>query len=278
MLVMLGLVLAGWGYARGTRALWRAAGRGRGVRTWQVKAFVAGMLTVALALISPLDALADQLFSAHMGQHLLLMAIAAPMLALAGAQVAWLWALPPGGRVALGRVSNHLHALRLLWSLPVAFACHSLALWLWHAPPLYVGALHNAAVHALEHVVLLGSGVVFWSAAFSGVARGGRTPGASVLCVFAFGAQCTGLGALITLSARPWYTAYLESSAQWGLSPMDDQVLAGALMWVPAGFVYLGFALLLLGAWLRPTSPVSRAESGPPRLPPAHLPGGPAPH
>jgi cytochrome c oxidase assembly factor CtaG len=222
--------------------------------------------------------MADQLFAAHMGQHLLLMAVAAPMLALSGAQVAWLWALPRRGRVALGRMVHHLHGLRALWSLPVTFACHSLALWLWHAPPLYEAALHNAALHALEHLALLGSGVVFWSAALSGLARGGRTPGASVLYVFAFGAQCTGLGALITLSPRPWYTAYVTTSATWGLSPMDDQVLAGALMWVPAGFVYLGFALLLLGTWLRPLQPVSRAESAPPDLPRAHLPGDPAPH
>jgi putative membrane protein len=275
---MLGLALVAWGYARGTLAVWRAAGRGRGVRTWQVKAFVAGMVTVALALISPLDGMADQLFSAHMGQHLLLMAIAAPMLALAGAQVAWLWALPRGARVLLGQLVNRFHSLRVLWSLPVTFAAHSLALWVWHAPPLYVGALHHATVHVLEHLALLGTGVMFWSAAFSGLARGGRTPGASVLCVFALGAQCTGLGALITLSTRPWYSVYVETSAKWGLSPMDDQVLAGALMWVPAGFVYLGFALLLLGAWLRPTSPVSRAESGPPHQPPAQLPGGQAPH
>ena len=276
MLVTLGLV-AGWAYAHGTRAIWRAAGPGRGVRAWQVKAFAAGMLTIAVALISPLDGMADQLFSAHMGQHLLLIAVAAPMLALSGARVAWLWALPRRGRVALGRMVNHLHGLRALWSLPVAFVCHSLALWLWHAPPLYETALHDAALHALEHVALLGTGVVFWSAALSGLARAGRTPGASVLYVFALGAQCTGLGALITLSARPWYSAYLTTSANWGLSPMDDQVLAGALMWVPAGFIYLGFALLLLGTWLRPPRAISRAGSGPPGLPRAHLPGGPAP-
>jgi putative membrane protein len=247
------------------------------VRTWQVKAFAAGMAMVALALISPLDAAADQLFSAHMGQHLLLMAVAAPMLALGGVQVAWLWALPRSGRVALGRVVTHLHGLRVLWSLPFAFAWHSLALWVWHLPPLYEGALRNGALHALEHLALLGTGVVFWSAAFSGLTRGGRTPGASVLYVFAFGAQCTGLGALITLSARPWYPVYATTATAWGLSAMEDQVLAGVLMWVPAGFVYLGFALLLLGAWLRPVPPVSRAESGPPDLPRAHLPGGPAP-
>ena len=278
MLVTFGLVLAGWGYVHGTRAVWRAAGHGRGVRTWQVKAFAAGTLMVALALISPLDAAADQLFSAHMLQHLLLMAVAAPMLALGGTQVAWLWALPRGGRVALGRLLNHLRGLRVLWSLPLAFVYHSLALWVWHVPPLYEGALHSAALHALEHLALLGSGVVFWSTAFSGLARGGWTPGASVLYVFALGAQCTGLGALITLSARPWYPLYATTSTAWGLSAMDDQVLAGALMWVPAGFVYLAFALLLLGAWLRPGPPVSRAESSPPHLPRAHLPGGPGPH
>jgi cytochrome c oxidase assembly factor CtaG len=166
-----------------------------------------------------------------------------------------------------------LRWLRPLGWLPVAFAVHSITLWLWHAPPLYEGALRNAALHAIEHLALLGTGYLFWSAALHGVARATGTSAASVLFVFALGAQCTGLGALITLSSRLWYPSYATTTAAWGLSPMDDQVLAGALMWVPAGFVYLGLALLLLGLWLRPVAPISPRQAAPPRQPPAHLPG-----
>src|SRR5207253_8229647 len=133
-------------------------------------------------------------------------------------------------------------------------------------------------LHALEHVVLLGTGFIFWSTAFNGLARAGRTLGASVLYVFGLGAQCTGLGALIALSTQPWYRLYATTGAVRGLlSTMDDQALAGALMWVPAGMFYLGFALLLLGAWLRPPPVVNRAASGPLLQPRAHPPAAAAP-
>jgi cytochrome c oxidase assembly factor CtaG len=251
-LVVVPLVAAGWMYMTGARALWRSAGRGRGVRIWQVGAFTSGLVAVAIALISPLDAISDVLFAAHMGQHLVLMSIAAPLLALGAPSVPLLWSLSRANRVRLGRLFRRVHPIAILATLPVAFGLHSLALWLWHAPPLYEGALRNPALHALEHLCLLGTGFVFWTAAFHRLVRGTRAPGAAVLYVFALGAQCTGLGALITLSTRPWYATY--SSGAWGLSAMDDQVLAGALMWVPAGMLYLGYALLLLGAWLRPST------------------------
>jgi putative membrane protein len=263
--VTFGLLVAGWGYAQGVRALWRAAGRGRGIRVWQAASFGGGLVIVAVALLSPLDSVADQLFSAHMAQHLLLIAVAAPLLALGAAPVAYVWALSRRERVALGKMIGYSHRLKPVLSLPVTFGVHSLTLWLWHAPPLYEGALRNAALHSFEHLALLGTGALFWSAAFNGLAHAGRTLGASVLYVFVIGAECTGLGALITLSARPWYALYATTSAKWGLSAMDDQVLAGALMWVPAGFVYLGFALLLLAMWLRPVSQAGSARPHQPR-------------
>jgi putative membrane protein len=277
-IVIASVSVISWTYARGTRALWRAAGRDRGIRSWQSVTFALGLLVVAVALISPLDALADVLFSAHMAQHLLLVSVAAPLLALGAPQLPLLWSVKRGSRVALGRIVQRLHWMRVLSALPVAFGLHSLALWLWHAPPLYEGALRNASLHAFEHLVLLGTGFLFWSAAFSGLHRAGRTLGASVLYVFALGAQCTGLGALITLSNRPWYSFYVTTTQLWGLSDLDDQALAGVLMWVPAGMLYLGFALLLLGAWLRPLPALSRAGSSPVRPARARPSGDTAPH
>ncbi len=257
--ILFGLAVAAWLYGRGTRTLWRIAGHGRGVRAWQPAVFGTGLLSVLTALFSPLDALSDALFSAHMLQHLLLMTVAAPLIALGGPLLPLLWAWPHRTRMAVGRALARAHPLlrlnRAASSLPVAFGVHSLSLWVWHTPVLYEGALRNSWLHATEHLVLLGTGVVFWSAAWAGVARAGRRLGASVLYVFALGAQCTGLGALITLSPRPWYAFYADTAPVWGLSAVDDQVLAGALMWVPAGLIYLAFALVLLGAWLRPLPP-----------------------
>ena len=255
-LVLLGLATLGWLYARGTLTVWRLAGHGRGVRPWQAMAFAAGWLALVVALVSPLDALSESLFAAHMIQHLLLMTVAAPLLALGGPVVPLAWAWPRPVRQSLARVHARVHRpmrpLRVLTALPVAFGLHSLALWVRHAPVLYEAALRNSTLHAAEHLVLLGTGILFWSAACWGVTHGGRALGASVLYVFGLGAQCTGLGALIALSSRPWYGFYAQTSGAWGISPTDDQVLAGAIMWVPAGLVYLTLALVLLGSWLRP--------------------------
>lgn len=277
MLVTFTLLVAAWAYLRGVHALWHAAGRGRGIRVWQRATFLLGILALATALDSPLDTLADQLFSAHMAQHLMLMTVAAPLLAAGGAHVAYLWAMPRRARVLVGGATQRLRPLHPLSTSAAAFVLHSLALWLWHAPPLYQAALRSAPLHALEHTLLLGTAVLFWAAVLLGVHQSSTALG-GVLYVFALGAQCTGLGALIALSTRPWYPAYAASTSAWGLSPLDDQVLAGALMWVPAGFVYLGVALLLLGVWLRrtPQRAFSRAGTSPPGQAGARLPEGPA--
>jgi putative membrane protein len=261
-LIVVPLVVVCYAYASGVHGVWRAAGRGRGIRTWQALTFATGILACAIALVSPLDTLAETYFSAHMAQHLLLMSVAAPLLALGSPELALLWSLSRRMRV---RVGQHVHLLRTrLMVLPVAFVLHSVALWAWHAPPLYEAALHSALLHALEHLSLLGTGVLFWSAAFSGLHRNTGRVGAAILYVFAFAAQCTGLGALITLSREPWYPSYTS---------LDDQVLAGVLMWVPAGMLYLGYALLLLGSWLRPLGDLSRAVPDPLRQPPQQPPG-----
>jgi putative membrane protein len=254
--IVFGLLVLAWLYGRGTLALWRLAGRGRGVRPWQVVTFGAGLLALAVALVSPLDALSEQLFWAHMVQHLLLIAVAAPLIVLGGPLLPLLWAWPRPVRLAMGRARTRARPLlglaHVASHLPVAFGLHSLALWVWHTPRLYEGALHNGPLHATEHLVLLGTGLLFWWAACGGLARAGRGPGAGVLYVFGLAAQCTGLGALIAIASRPWYPVYAATAPAWGLSVMDDQVIAGSIMWVPAGLVYLAYALVLLGAWLRP--------------------------
>ncbi len=264
-LIVFGLAVLVWIYARGMRAVWRVAGRGRGVRLWQAAAFGAGVLTLVVALVSPLDLLSDVLFAAHMAQHLLLVTVAAPLIALGEPLVAGLWAWPRRQRVAIGRAWASAQPLLGLWrivsSLPVAFTLHSVALWLWHAPVLYEGALRNGALHATEHLVLLGTGLLFWSTAWTSLGRGGRAPGASVVAVFALGAQCTLLGGLIMFAARPWYPFYADTAPRWGLTAVDDQVLAGALMWVPAGLVYLAFALVLLSGAPRRSAYLARQRS-----------------
>src|SRR5207253_7400765 len=97
-LVLGALGLSAFLYVRGLRALWRRAGPARGVRRWEAGAFALGWLTIAVALLSPLDRLSDVLFSAHMTQHELLMLVAAPLLVLGRPHIPALWALTSGQR------------------------------------------------------------------------------------------------------------------------------------------------------------------------------------
>jgi putative membrane protein len=254
--ILAGLALCTWAYARGVRALWRRAGRGRGIAPWRAGCFAAGLLALAAALVSPVDALGEVLFSAHMVQHLLLMMVAAPLLVLGDAVTAALWALPAVARRAVGRAwrrSRALGPLRVAWDaarrpLP-AWLLHVGTLWAWHAPAPYESAVGHPAVHVAEHATFLVTSVLFWLALADPRPRRRLGFGAAVAYLFAAGLQGTALGALIAVATRPWYSVYLATTAPWGLTPLEDQQLAGLLMWIPAGLVYvvaLGVELVLV--------------------------------
>lgn len=251
--ILLPLVLGAWLYWRGVRALWTRAGTGRGVRVWRAACFAGGLVAIALALISPLDALDDVLFSAHMAQHLLLMIVAAPLLVLGEPVVAFLWALPPEWRRKVGRFWRRATGARAAWRLLthplVAWLLAAAAMWAWHAPALYEAAIESGAIHALEHACFLGTSLLFWwTVVHSGRRRTGY--GAGLLSVFAMAVQSGALGALITFAARPWYPVYAPYTAAWGLTPLEDQQLAGLIMWIPAGAIYFLAAAALFVAML----------------------------
>lgn len=251
-LLLVVLIGGGWAYAVGVRLLWARAGVGRGVGRGRVAAFAGGMLTLIVALVSPLDALSGALFSAHMAQHLLLILLAAPLLALGEPETALLWALPRGGRRRVGHWWKRSGA-RAVWHalarLPVAWLVSVIALWAWHVPALYQAALGNEALHAAEHASFVLTAALVWWALLHGK-RGRPAYGAGVIAVFGLALQGGALGALMTFAAAPWYPAYAGSVAPWGLSPLDDQQLAGLIMWIPAGVTYLLAACLLFVGWL----------------------------
>ena len=253
-LVLLALVVAAAVYARGLQRYWGRVGVGRGVRAWQAAAYAGGLAGVAVALLSPLDALAEALFAAHMVQHLLLIVVAAPLLVLGVPLVPGLWAFARPRRHALGRWWRNSEPVRAGWralSRPaVVWVIYAAVLWPWHLPALYQRALTSVPVHALEHATLLGSALLFWWTALHPGRAGRLGHGAGVLYVFTAGLQSGLLGVLLTFARAPWYPAYAPTEAAWGLSPLDDQQLAGLLMWVPGGLAHVGAALGLLVAWL----------------------------
>lgn len=216
--------------------------------------FLAGIAAVAVALVSPLEAMSSALASAHMVQHVLLVLVAAPMLAASAPSGPLLRGLPRG---LVSRGGGALHAIgltprrtRLLRHPVVVLLVHVTVLWAWHAAALYDAALRSTPLHLLEHALFLGSGVLLWRVVV-GPARVRTPAGAAVLVVFALAMQGVFLSALLTFSGEPWYDGYTATTAAWGLSPLEDQQLAGLLMWVPAGAIHVVVALRLLAGWLR---------------------------
>jgi cytochrome c oxidase assembly factor CtaG len=237
------------------------------VRGWQPHdrhpnrrlAFLAAVAVAALALVSPLDALSSSLASAHMVQHLLLTTVVAPLLVVSAPTATLLRGLPRGVRSDLGRIrrTSRFRVGRAVVEHPVlAATAHVVALWVWHAGGPYELALRNDLVHRLQHVVFLLTAVAAWAVVGAAARRRRDAPGVGVLVLFVLSVQGSLLGALLTFAGEPWYPAYGERSAAWDLTPIEDQQLAGLVMWVPGGVTYLVAALALLGRWVfvRPPS------------------------
>lgn len=242
-----GLVLVVAAYWRG-----RARPTSRRGDAWRSACFAAAVAALVVALVSPLDALAGALASAHMVQHVLLLLVAAPLLALSGPSTTLLRGVPASVRKLSGRwrrVSRT--ALAVLRHPPTAWLLHVGTIWLWHAGVVYDAAVGNEGLHILEHTTFLVTGVLFWHVALG--ARGPhRVPhGAGVLLVFTMALQSTFLSLLLTFANAPFYAAYADTTRRWGFEPLADQQLAGVIMWVPAGAIYLAAGLALLAAWLR---------------------------
>jgi putative membrane protein len=250
--VTLPLVLSGSLYATGATRLWRRAGIGRGIRVWQAGCFALGWALLVLALVAPLHWLGERLFVAHMVEHEILMAASAPLLIVARPIGAMLWALPQAwrrGLGAIGRVPSFARTWSVLTNAPVATILHGAALWVWHIPSLYEAALADPWLHWVQHVSFFGTALLFWRALLQGPRRE-RAYGASVFYLFVTSLHTGFLGILLAIARRPIYPAQTGAAPEWGLSPLEDQQLAGLVMWIPAGLVYAGAALALAGLWI----------------------------
>lgn len=247
-LPLLGLAVAAWAYQRGLAGLWSSAGPGQMVAGRHAFAFAAGLATLAVAVVSPLDAAADALFAAHMSQHLLLTLVVPPLLALGRPGLVLARALPPPTQRRAGRLQGRFHRFgRRRWLPAAGLVLFTVVLWAWHVPALYDLAAADRLVHDAEHATLLAAGLALWLP----VVRPRRTPWwAGMVLVFAAGLQSSVLAALLAFSPGAWYDAHVATAPQWGLTPLADQQLAGMIMWVPGGLICLLAGALALVRWL----------------------------
>ncbi len=259
------LVLLGLGalYVTGWRRLRHR--RPRAARPWQLVLYVAGLVVIALALLSPIDAFASWLFTVHMVQHELLVMAAPPLLLLVNPLAAVLWALPPGLRHRVGlwlvRGAGVRRTLRVMTLMPVAWLLYVLTLWGWHDPAMYEASLRNDLVHDAQHLSFFLTALLFWWPVINPAPHlQGHIPYAfRIPYLIAATAQNTGLAFVITMTERVLYPHYAAIPRLWGIAPLGDQHVGGAIMWIVGMMMYVTAILLLVARLLDREEIESRA-------------------
>ena len=261
------LFLAGWDWEPSVVAgcavlllLYLAALRFR--LEWRSLCFVAGVLALLLALVSPIDTLADgYLFSAHMVQHILLILVIPPLLMMG---------IPRELTDRMLRRSLFTKIECVLGRPLVAWLLGVGSMWIWHWPRLYNAALSHEGIHIAEHMTFLITATIFWWPVLSPAEKSRLSPLAAVIYLFSACAAHTVLAILITFAPVGTYPAYLKPTDtlgilpllrdQWGLTPKVDQQLGGLLMWVPVCLIYLSFIIATMIRWYS-TPPADRNPS-----------------
>jgi putative membrane protein len=248
--VALPLIVAAALYAVGWRRLSRRAARPPAPA--RIALAATGLAAVAVALLSPLDALAPRLFVAHMLQHMLLIMVAAPALLLADPFPIVVWALPRAARRGVGRGLRRASPWRRLWmaatAMPVTWLGYAAILWLWHLPWAYDAALADRAIHDIEHAAFFGGAVLFWWPIVHPAPRFVRAPSHALRIVYLVLAafQTAALGLLLTLAPVVLYRAHATAARPETFSVLDDQVWGGVVMWGLGGLVDMLAVVALL--------------------------------
>jgi putative membrane protein len=238
---------------------WRLRRRGSAQITspWRSVAYLAGLVVLGIALMSPIDVLSGQFFFMHMVQHLLLVMVAAPLLLLANPMPIMLWGLPKGLRLEVGRwlrpAATFRRAARSLTAPGLVWLYFVAVLIGWHEPQAYNLALESELVHDLEHLTFFGTAVLFWwhvigSAPYIHRRRGQGLRAGYALSVVPPNAIT---GVAIAFASAPLYVYYTTVPRLGTMTVMEDQMLAGVIMWIPGSMMYIIAALILIARMVR---------------------------
>jgi putative membrane protein len=213
--------------------VWKAAEarrQGKPIAAWRQSSFYLGWAITSLALIAPLCPLSVSLFAARVGQHMILALIGAPLVTVGR----------PFARI--GDASRQMTTARGIAPLSAA-ALFAACIWFWHAPAPYAGTFRSDLVYWSMHVSVYGAALWLWISLID------APPAKAVHVVLAglfSSIQMGFLGALITLAPRALYTPHLLTTAAWNLTPLEDQQLGGAIMWVLGCVIFFVIAMLIL--------------------------------
>jgi putative membrane protein len=252
--------LAAWLYVLGSRGRWRP-------EPLQAASFFAALVTIVIALDSPIDVYADKLFWVHMLQHILLLTVAPPLFLL-GRPWPRMWrALPRGPRTQLART-----VARAPWTSPLRALARPLPAWIlfnatlltWHIPAAYDATLTSGAVHAVEHAMFFFTGMLFWARVID---PGPLRPRLvwPMRIAYTAGAMVVGwmLAIALVIVPHPLYGYYAALVARpGGISALTDQQIAAGVMWVPGSLAYTITFIIGFYRWLEPdraTRPASTA-------------------
>lgn len=248
------LFACGAWYLAGFARVYRESRTGRTTLRRHGLSFASGWLVIALSLLTPLHALGGRSFTAHMIEHELLMLVAAPLLAWSKPIGVLLWALPAHARRSIAAVGQR-EWYASTWSAISAPLAASLlqaaAMWSWHAPDLFNRALVSETWHAAQHLSFVFTAMLFWWSVDAAARE--RRAGIAAFWLFFTSLHSGLLGVLMTFAQSPWYPRYIELGLAGlnGMTPLEDQQLAGIIMWIPGGIVHAIAALVYLGRWLR---------------------------
>jgi cytochrome c oxidase assembly factor CtaG len=226
------------------------------VRAWRAGGFMLGLFLIWLAIASPLSALDHEMLTAHMVQHLLLMTFAAPLILLGAPVKTLLYRLPHRLVQVMGQ-SSQSTGLHQVWSA----LTHPLICWLgaastlvaWHIPGVFVLGLRSQNWHGIEQASFLATGLLFWWPVVQPLPTSLKWPESSILLyLFLATLPCDVLSGFLVFCDRVVYPVFLSSPRSFGLSALEDQQCAGALMWTCVTVVYLIAATVFAARLLSP--------------------------
>ena len=258
--VMLYLYLRGWLRlreiqrrvdAKRRKQRWRLARRSEPLATpWRLVSYLAGWLTLLVALISGIDAYGSMFFFVHMLQHLLIMMVAPPLLWLAQPYAIGMWGLPRRWRLEVGSLftggAPARRALDAIAKPGLAWMVMVVVTWVWHDGKMYNLSLTSELIHDIQHLSFVAMGLYYWWLVIGAAPRHYRfaSPLKRSLYLLAAVPPNALLGLSIALAEEPLYAYYTAVPRLWGVSVMADQQWGGILMWVPGSMMFMMAALV----------------------------------